>query len=661
MELTDVEPKERAAILEDLARLVRHPDGHGLDIARVQKTRHLLRLKVRRWRVFFAREAATIDVYAVRRRRGDNETYRNLDFGGAPLPVVASRLPQGAPLDDPEDEHLLNPGPPRQDECLPEPLVEGRLTLWEIPDPYHPALVRCRTADDLLAAPVPAEVVEAVLGRLYPRSAEEIAEQARYAVPSVAVLESFLEGRLSDLLLHLDEEQAAVAAWQRGGPTLVRGGPGTGKTVVALHRALHLAERGGGARILYTTYTTTLARYAEQLLSRLCEERGLDATLEVRTVDSVIARYAPGGTSTDVGDRAARECLREVLRERPDTRLTQLGARYLLDEFHEVIDGWGLTRLEEYLAADRQGRRLPLPRADRERVWDVYLRWRAALRGRGVVTWPQRRVVALARIQPAYDAVVVDEAQDLPPTALRCLLKLVRRPEGFTLAADTNQSLYQRGLSWRAIDAALDMRGRSAVLRRTYRSTREIHGLLSDLSAHPHLDVEELPLEPVRTGPRPLRLTFGGGTDYDRLTACILEQCRLHRIPLSGVAVLAPTNALAEDAVTELNARGVNAVHARGDDLDLDYPAVKALTLHSAKGLEFPLVVVTDLNEGQLPRRVRDVPPEEHATYEANDLRLLFVGCSRAMRQLVVTHDRERPSPFLRGIAAERWGEDRPG
>ncbi|MGM9319346.1 3'-5' exonuclease [Deinococcus aquaticus] len=656
MELTAVDPKDRAAILDDLARLVRHPEGPGLDIVRVQKAKHLLRLKVRSWRVFFTREQATIDVYAVRRRRGDDETYRNLNFDVSSLPLTTSRIQELDRVEgDPEDTRLLDPEPPRHDEHLPEPLDAARLTLWDIPDPYHPALTQCLTSDDLLTAPVPAEVIEAVLARLFPRSLNEIEQQARYTVTSVDMLASFLDGKLSDLLLHLDEEQAEVAARHLDRPTLIRGGPGTGKTVVALYRVLHLAEQEPGLHILYTTYTTTLAKYAQQLLTRLLEERGLDVRLDVRTVDSVLARYSPRGEQIDTADRAARDSLRETLRHFPNPLFERLGARYLLDEFHQIIDGWGLTRLDEYLTADRQGRQLPLTRSERISIWETYVHWRAGLERRRTVTWPQRRASALALVRPIYDAVIVDEAQDLSPVSLRCLLKLARRPQQFTLAADTNQSLYQRGLSWRAIDTALDMRGKTTVLRRTYRSTREIHAVLNDLARHEQLDMKDLPLEPQKSGPKPVRLTFENGTDYVRLTTFILEECRRLRIPLSGVAVLTPSTSAAEDAVTEFNALGTNAVYARGDDLELDYPAVKILTLHSAKGLEFPLVVLLDVNEGQIPRKLRDVPVEEHATYTSSDLKLLFVGCSRAMRQLVIAHDRDHPSSFLDIIDSQHW------
>ena len=659
-ELNDVEAKDRGAILEELARLQRQPEGHGQDIVRVQSNKALLRLKVRRWRVFFVREAATIDVYAVRRRRGDNETYRQMEFAVSPTPLVPEATFSPELFDDPDDVVLLHPPMPGEDEQLPVPLTLALLVTWNIPDQYHPAFEQCRTADDLLSVPAPPDVTEAVLSRLYPKSVDEISTQARYEVHSPEELEAFLDGRVTDLLLHLDDEQRDVAHWHLDRPTLIRGGPGTGKTVVALYRTLHLIERNPGLRVLYTTYTTTLAHYAEQLLSRLLAERGLTAKLEVKTVDRVMNDFAGRGLQLDQGDRGAREALKTVVIRGADPLLDRLGLRYLLDEFHEVIDGWGLSTLADYQAANRQGRRLPLMASDREIIWRHYQLWRRALDRAQIVTWPQRRVAALRHAIATYDAVIVDEAQGLSPIAIRFLRRLANDPQHFTLAADTNQSLYQRGTSWKAIDSALDMRGKTAVLHRTYRSTQELHAVLQDLAAHPLLDLAELPEAPARQGVKPILLKLPEASDYAALIRVVLEQCRRLRIPLSGVGVLTTSNVAAENVVSEFNARAINAVLGKNSDLDLDYPAIKVMTLHSAKGLEFPLVVLLDINEGQLPRQHTDVPEEERTNYESNDLKLLFVGVSRAMRQLVVTCDMGRPSRFLASIGVDRWEQTAP-
>jgi superfamily I DNA/RNA helicase len=88
---------------------------------------------------------------------------------------------------------------------------------------------------------------------------------------------------------------------------------------------------------------------------------------------------------------------------------------------------------------------------------------------------------------------------------------------------------------------------------------------------------------------------------------------------------------------------------------DLDEPCIKVTTLHAAKGLEFPIVVVAHVEAGRLPRESSATGPEELAAHEQAQRRLFYVGCSRAMRHLFVTYDRNLPSPFLADISSDHW------
>lgn len=647
-ELQTVPAKERDDLLNNIDLLARDPRSSRLDLRPLYKHPGFHRLKVGRWRVF-CRLDEYLEIHAVRQRKED--TYSR-PFNPRTLPTPGA-LPATPPADwDEEDEKLATGGPP---EGQIFPLRSEQLESWGLPRLYFPQFLRCTSDDDLLnlGGTVPEKWVMHVINMLYRPGLDQTRSEAQYVVHSRQELEGYLSGRLSDLLLRLDPEQVRASEWRLEGPALVRGGPGTGKTVVALYRVLAYAQHRPGSRVLFATYTTTLAHYAEQLLSRLLEERGLDAKVEVSWVDRLVRQNLKASSWKIVGDAEQLEAVKAVLAELRDPFLQGLGPRYLRDEFHDVIQAWDLDH-EGYLGFPRHGRQLPLYPEEREKVWVAYDRWRRKLDQRRLLSWNRARAAARASAQPAYDAVIVDEAQDLPPVALRFLLKLAKDPKGFYLTADANQSLYQQGFSFKAVDQALDMRGRGLLLRRNYRSTRPIHAALAALAQHPSLESEDLPEPAHREGPKPLLVGVEQGAEARLLRELIYRLCRQLRVPLSGVGLLCPSEARAKEVVTALNQLDVPAAWSKGEDLELDQPVVKALTLHSAKGLEFPVVLVLDVNQGTLPRRAA-VPAEEAGAYEARDRRLFYVACSRAMRALAVVYDPRRPSPFVHELPPELW------
>jgi len=101
------------------------------------------------------------------------------------------------------------------------------------------------------------------------------------------------------------------------------------------------------------------------------------------------------------------------------------------------------------------------------------------------------------------------------------------------------------------------------------------------------------------------------------------------------------------------------ALIADVDDWDDKAQAVSLMTLHSAKGLEFPVVFIIGLEEGLLPHRLSS---EDEAELE-EERRLFFVGMTRARERLFISYVRRRseqgrwalkiPSRFLREIPEE--------
>jgi len=559
--------------------------------------------------------------------------------------------------------------------ALPRDLTEDLLQQWKIPQEYWAALTEVQNSEGLLDLPMPTKYLERVLDNLFPRPLEEIEVQPEYLLQNSDDLSRFVEGTLSDFLLKLDPEQEKLKNFGGKGPVLVKGGPGTGKSTLAIYRVAKLCE-SGCFPILFTTYTQALVNYSEQLLEQLLGQPLQEAQVEVATLDSIANRHylQDGGKlkiattdqcvnylskALDVADIPARNIFeRQVYRQ----ALERLGTSYLLQEFQDVIDAWGITTLEAYLALERKGRGTPLKNSLRVALWAVYEKWRSLIAQAGLATWEGVRLKALelARnlAEKPYRAIVVDEAQDLSPTALRFLLALVPNLEGVYLTADASQSLYQRGFSWKQIHADLKVTGRTLLLKRNYRNTKQIIDacttVLKDTQAG---DLECLIQEPSpHRGNVPSVLLTD---DFDEENTAIQEffvtSAREFRLPLYAGAVLCPDSRMGYAIAQRLSNLRIEAKFVSGKQIDLNAPYIKVLTLHSAKGLEFPFVVVAGLREGQLPYLPIDLPSEERDEVINEQRRLFYVGCSRAMRALMVCGSRSKPSLFLNSLHHPQW------
>jgi len=475
--------------------------------------------------------------------------------------------------------------------------------------------------------------------------------------------------------------------WALSGPTLVKGGPGSGKSTVALYRARALVEhaletRGEVPELLFTTYTNALTNFSESLLCQLLgdvldlEANRLPKSIRLTTVDSTVMWIAKSsGRDFDLAGydqqaealRYARAAFKpramgELDKLLVSTALRHLRDGYLLKEFEWVIEGQNCRDQEDYLGANRAGRAIPFNKSLRSAVWKLYEVYRRYLEGQGLLTWGQLRQFALDQVVSGafprrWDYVIVDEAQDLTPVALSLCVELCREPAGLFLTADANQSLYNRGFRWSRVHEQLKVTGRTRILRRNYRSTRQIaHAAAEFLTRMDGADEEAMGQEFVHSGPKPVIYAATGTADQARwLAGQILAAARDLRLPVSGAAILVPTNSLGHSLANLLTEQGLPARFLHSKDVRLEERCVKVMTLYAAKGLEFPIVGIAHLEADRLPRETRATDPEDIREHLENQQRVCYVGCTRAMRHLFLTYDRSIPSPFLDLLSEERW------
>lgn len=456
------------------------------------------------------------------------------------------------------------------------------------------------------------------------------------------------------VFLHPSQNKVAYRP-SYSGPAQVTGGPGTGKTVVALHRVRHLLRHlREGDRILLTTYTNALVAALRAGLAELVDDETLRDRVDIMTVDAFAGRVL----STSRRPLRADE---EATRWKRAARAVGFtgNPQFLAQEYKHVVLAQDLRTYQQYENAGRKGRGSALPAAARPPVWRAMEEFTARLSADGLRTYLGTCAEAadlLRRSGPRYRHVVVDEAQDLHPAQWRLLRAAVpERPDDLFIAGDPHQRIYDSKVSLKAV--GIKVAGRSTKMRKNYRSTHEILSWSTALLVgRPFTELEDDARHETLLGYR--SALHGTGPETHAATSTEGELAamvtRVRGWLDSGIApgdigVSARFKRICDQAVERLEAAGIPARRLRADQPTVA-DAVNVGTMHSFKGLEYRCVAVVGVHDGALPFPKAVTPVEVDRLQHESDLLaercLLFVACTRARDGLYVSWSGD-PSPFL--------------
>jgi superfamily I DNA/RNA helicase len=625
---------------------------------RIRGHRHLWRIKVNyKYRLFYSLNGNSIQLLAIKKR--DEDTYD---------PIFLDNLSE----DDIPCVFLGN----KDGIEIPKPISAEFISLeqlenWQIPSEYWQFLLELNRKthqqfeEAILDVDIPNIFKERIIDNLYPRSLEQIEHKPDFVLKEPEDLNKFLAGELTEFFLKLSKKQQKLLDIESNVPTLIKGGAGTGKSILAIYRVEKLIQ-SGVKKILFTTHTNTLVDYSQQLLHSLLRKPPQQLGVEVDLVDNLAQKYyrQVHGEPTIASEKCLLFCLESAIDslELKDSHLkalkaiSKLGHPYLLEEILIVIEARGIETLDHYRQVKRYGRKYPLQNEMREVIWSIYQKWQEILSGAGLTTIEQIRrkalVIADQLKDKPYDAVIIDEAQDLSPVALKFLTKLVSSQKGIYLVADTQQSLYQRSFAWEHLQTSIDFSGKTHVLRQSFRNTALIGKACSEI-----LSSNEIDQFPVLEGENPTIILTDDLLQQTQLIKQFLERAALkYRLPLySSSVILTPDPDYGKLIAQQLSVMGIPAEYVESQHLDLSKRCIKILSLHSAKGLEFPLVAVVGLKEGLLPRSTKKIPQEEREEIIKQEHRLFYVGCSRAMRSLLVLGSKANPSQFIQPLVSNPY------
>lgn len=674
-ELCALDPKELAHVAEKLKLLCHDPSPDGSARKRLKYLGGKLhRLRSGKFRVIYTYDAEYVSLIAVRKREDD--TYDE-DFDPEFLGGLGFHPEPGKPAAQRWERPEGLPGA-KAGTNLPEPISEALLKRLKVPANHFKKLLEVRTEEELLDGPgLPDEVKLRVHQALFETPIEQALKAPELVVQDVDDLLRFHEGDLLGFLLRLDPEQEKFVTRNLAGtgPTLLKGAPGTGKSTVAIYRVRELIRTlptiPSKPKILFTTYTNALVAFSRQLLDQLL---GPDAELvDVRTADSLVRAIVGkectgkilGGYEAESAVARAVENARfegnELVQKAQREALRKLSAEYLRDEICGVIEGRGLKTIEAYLEAARPGRLVPLKRLQRQAVWAVRERLVEELRRSNLWTWERlrRRALRIVEEKPEtfrFDAVVVDEAQDLDPVVLALLTRVCVDPSRLFVTADANQSIYGSGFRWKDVHADLKFTGsRSGTLLTNHRSTKEIGLAAGSYLANGLLEAVEEKVGFEHSGAIPaVRAVASREAEVALLARFLREASREARLPSTSSAILVPSEKTGRPLAEALTAAGVPAEFMPGKDLDLKKAVVKIVTLKSAKGLEFPVVAVAGF-VGLPADALEKGSAEERQETLFRERRSCFVGMTRAMRALLVVVPEGTTNPLLQGFSKDVW------
>jgi len=553
---------------------------------------------------------------------------------------------------------VAQPAPPKP--RLFAAVSDEKLLGYGVP-PEWLADVRNATEDTVLdlAAHLPAEASEALLDLaigatpkspdLAPAGANPFAHpdaQRRFRVmSSVEELERALDYPWEKWSVFLHPAQRQLVERDYHGPARVSGSAGTGKTIVALHRAVHLARSNPESRVLLTTFSDTLASALHaKLRALLANQPRLGERVDVYSMNAIGRRlYTLSFGPPRLADPAA---IRELLLEAAGATQAKFSLRFLAAEWEQVVDAWQLDSWEAYRDVVRLGRRTRLPESQRAILWSIFDKVLASLQTRGLVTQSaifSRLATKFAGGAPPFDFVVVDEAQDVDIAQLRFLAALgAGRPNRLFFAGDLGQRIFQQPFSWKSL--GVDVRGRSATLRINYRTSHQIRIQADRLLGPEVSDVDGNAEQRNSTislfnGPPPEILVLADpqaetAAVADWLRAQVQSGCAPHEIGLFVRSSAQLDRAKAAVAAAKLPFKLLD------ESVDSLSGCISIGAMHLAKGLEFRAVCVVACDDEVIPLQERIESVSDDADLEEvynTERQLLYVACTRARDYLLVT------------------------
>lgn len=473
-------------------------------------------------------------------------------------------------------------------------------------------------------------------------------------------LRSIMSAPLEKWRVFLHPTQRRIVKKNYSGPARVLGGAGTGKTVVAMHRAKNLAVKlDGTKRILFTTFTANLAADIKDNLRKICTVEEL-RKIEVIHLDAWVSQYLreSGYNATVVYDDQITSLWEQAVLL-ANTGLPYSAAFYE-EEWNRIAIAQEALTLPLYVKATRNGRGTRLDRKKRMLIWKVFENYQNLMKEHQIrdintAMYECRKILESSGKTMLYEHIIVDEGQDFSDNAYRLLRALAgpQHENDLFIVGDSHQRIYRNHpvLS----RCAINVRGRSSILRINYRTTEEIRRYaFALLNGIPFDDLDEDQeigdnCQSLTHGLKPVVKNFKDANEELEFLVSEVKKLKDNGVSLGNICVVARTKKLVEDYIANFTKNGIRcfAIKRNKND-DRSFDGLRVATMHRVKGLEFQYVFVVAVNNRivPLPSAINRTDSVSEAESMTSEKCLLYVALTRAQKGAYIT-SYGKPSEFI--------------
>jgi len=464
-------------------------------------------------------------------------------------------------------------------------------------------------------------------------------------------LKAMMNAPLEMWRVYLHPSQRRIVRKEYKGPARILGGAGTGKTVVAMHRAKELASHClGNEKILFTTFTENLAADIQDNLRKICTP-DLMKHIEVVHLDQWVNRYLRAHDypyTIAYGDEIADMWKQAESFTGEDYDLPE---GFFQEEWETVIQAQNIQTVAEYVKAPRPGRGIRLDRKRRMQVWKVFDEYRTMMDAEKVCdsACAMNECAQLLTAGPEvrmYAAVIVDEGQDFGPSAYRLLRAIAgaEHTNDLFIVGDAHQRIYKNKVILSR--CGINVKGRAGKLRMNYRTTEEIrHKAMNILEGISFDDLDDgiddgKGYISVSHGEQPTVSVYATqDQEAADLIKGIQEQTAAGIDPRE-ICIVARTNALVDEYKKYLSDAGIASFEVKRKQADdRSRMGVRLATMHRVKGLEFTIVYIVAANKNYIPLKsaVNRSDEAEREAAMTGERCLLYVAMTRAKKMVKIS------------------------
>lgn len=659
--LLDFKENERKQITEFISKLNKDPSNSGISLERLNRNSNLWSGRVNiDIRAIIYKEGETfcllyVDKHDLAYKWAERRSVKKHDMTGAFQVTLA--------VENVQEIVTINEKPITP---MFQKYDNNYLSSIGIPDDWIPVVRHIYNEDDLLnvISKLPEDIGERLLrlgsGELVTPPAiiskeENIVKTVEfnprfYLVKDDEDLLRVLSAPLEKWVTFLHPSQKKLAYGNFKGSVKITGSAGTGKTVVAMHRAKYLSSQG--KKVLLTSYVTTLCDNIKKNLKFLCSEKEL-SNISVSTIHSyaldilkscsIKAFPANSSTIKDFIEQFYRHGL-------------ALDLNGMLSEWETIIQPQAISTWEQYRDANRSGRGKALSAKDRKFIWDVFAKVLGKMHSKNMMDWSSicnkaSELILSGKYKPLIDSVIVDEVQDLGVQELKFISVLVKdNPENLMIVGDGGQRIYSRKFSLKSV--GIDIRGRSHNLNINYRTTRQIKNFADRVLGDEVDDLDEGIENRKGTisllrGPEPILKQFDTQNAQYQYICEEIKKLLNQNLKENEIAIFARKNSSLDSVSSELRRINIKTNFLNENESTNENLGVNLGTMHRAKGLEFKVVFVIDSDNQNLPlssviRSIND--PIEHKDILEKEKNLFYVSLTRARDEVYVTWTGEKTS-----------------